>query len=555
MWNSIESKLLPTLHGVWQLAVDRPVECILYLVPLLCLLVLLGRSLWRQEGRRAFWWATAIVLFNTLFSWGDDSYTHMYRIVALAEEFRQGRLGMLLTNPTTGQVLPVFVFYSSLPYLLPTLLNLLGMPVVVVFKLALGAQFLVLAFGLQALIDRTRTENARPANNAADFLIAILFIEANYVYTLWCTRAALAELWVYSFIPWVVLAILDPRGGRRLTGLLFVQACAHPIVLAQTLVCELVVPFGLSRLSLAQLARRCLGPLVLALVLASPFWLPQDLLKDFILGPAALPQPFTNSFRTLSELVHARDFRAVGPWMPIALVLGIAAARGRLGARFWVLAATFLLVLGVQWTGISALVARIPVLNLSVFVWRLMLPASFLAFGALLAGWRQVERPPVTALAPIAMLAVLGMLWVSVYVAPSYFVKLANAPSDRHALVNYDAGDGIWGIKEFLPNYARLPRKCVDASEAQDIKYSELRKAFTTERPYVVVRDGPTGFVRYNVPENTCEGDLVLGPVKPGDAVRVDELKIDALFYVRMLDLLAVAALGLWLARRARTQG
>ena len=35
---------------------------------------------------------------------------------------------MLLTNPTTGQVLPVFVFYSVLPYLPATFLNLLGMP-------------------------------------------------------------------------------------------------------------------------------------------------------------------------------------------------------------------------------------------------------------------------------------------------------------------------------------------------------------------------------------------------------------------------------------------
>ena len=54
-----------------------------------------------------------------------------------------------------------------------------------------------------------------------------------------------------------------------LTGLLFLQACAHPIVLAQTLICELIVPYCLSRMSVAQLIRRCAGPLALALLLVS----------------------------------------------------------------------------------------------------------------------------------------------------------------------------------------------------------------------------------------------------------------------------------------------
>jgi hypothetical protein len=555
MWQTIESKVLPALRGAQQLALEHPLECAIYLVPLLFLMLMLARSLWRRQGRAAYWWVAAIVVFNTVFSWGDDTYTHIYRIVALSEEFRHGQFGMLLTNPTTGQVLPVFVFYSTLPYLLPVALNLAGIPVVIAFKLVLGGQFLVLAFGLQVLIDATRPQRMRPSAESVDFLVGILFIVANYVYTLWCTRAALAELWVYSFIPWVVLAIVQPGRGRALTGLLFVQACAHPIVLAQSLLCEMVVPLALSRLSIGELVRRSAGPVVVALVLAVPFWLPQFLWKDYILGPGNLPGEFTESFRTLVELVHARDFRSVGPWMPLALVLLVVAAAGRLDWRFWTVTAIFLVVLFVQWTGVSEIVARVPVLNLSVFVWRLMMPASFLAFGALLAGWRQVDRPPVGALAPIALLAMLAMLWVSLTVAPSYFVKLGNAPNDQHALVNYDRGDGIWGIREFLPNYMGLPAQCAAAAETQDAKYGDLRKGLVAARPYIALPDGPWGFVSYNARLNVCDGRLVLGPVGTGATVRAGESMVDALFYVRMLELLVLALAGLAFRRRARTHG
>ena len=555
MWHSIEGKVLPTLRGAWQLSLERPIECAIYLLPLLCLTVFLARSLWRQEGRQAFWWATAILLLNAVFSWGDDTYTHVYRIVALSEELRHGQLGMLLTNPTTGQVLPVFVFYGSLPYVPLVLFNLIGVPAVIVFKLALVAQFLIMAFGLQVLIDRTRSPTASPAQITADFLIAILFIEANYVYTLWCTRASLNELWVYSFIPWVVIAILRPNGGRALTGLLFVQACAHPIVLAQSLVCELVVPFGVSQLGPKDLARRCVGPLILSLVLAIPFWLPQYLWKDYILGPAALPGEFVQSFRTLIELIHGRDFRSVGPWMPLALALGIAFARGRLDVRFWTVATLFLAVLLSQWTEVSAVVGRLPVLNLSVFVWRLMLPASFLAFGALLSGWRQLERPPTAMLAPIALLSVLAMLWVSLYVAPSYFVKLAHAPNDHHALFDYDPGNGIWGIREFLPDYSRLPVSCPPDGDKEVVKYGDLRGGVVANRPFVVVQNGPIGFVSYSAPGSACGEQLVLGPLRTGQNVHVSERMVDALFYVRMLELLVLAVIGLLLIRRTRIQG
>lgn len=564
MWSVIQGKLSLVFGGVAQLASDHPVLCALYFVPLILFALVLLRSLWRQQGQLAFWMAACIVMLNVVFSWGDDSYTHTYRIVALAEQFKHGELGMLLTNPTTGQVLPVFVFYSVLPYLPPTLLNLMGVPAAVAFKLTLIALYLGFSFGLQTLVLAEREGSGPRRPQAAEWLIAALFLFANYVYALWCTRAAFAEIWVYSFIPWVVAGIVAGYRTSTLAGLIFLQACGHPIVLAQSLVCELVAPLCLSRLSLPELIRRSLVPLALAMLLAVPFWLPQFLWKDLILGPEALPNDFLLSFLTAFDIVHPRDFRAIGPWLPLAFLALLFHSRGRLEGRVWMVVAVWLAVLTIQSTYVSHLVAQVPVLNLSVFIWRFMLPASFLGFAVLLAGWRQAG--PTSAWMPAILVppAIAAMIWVSLGQAPRYFVKLMQSGSDRHLFVDYDKGDGIWGIREFLPRYAGQPNTCPAESELQKVPYADIRKGLVADRPYVAVKDGPIGLVSYRqndeaVTTGACGPDLVLGPLKAGRKLTVSEGWLDGLAYLRGLDLLAVLVgmfvLGGRGSSRRRTQG
>lgn len=564
MWGDFVGKLTPVLDGLRTLGSEHPVEGALYFLPLILLLGFLALALWRGQGRTAYWLGVAVVVLNIVFSWGDDTYTHIYRIVALSEQFRHGEPGMLLTNPTTGQVLPVFVFYSVLPYIAPTLLDLVGVPAVVSFKLALAAQYLVMAIGLVVLIEASREAHSLRRRDGADYVVALLFLFANYVYTLWCTRAALAEIWVYSFIPWVVAGIVAPWRTRSLAGLIFLQACGHPIVLAQSLVCELIVPLALARLSLAELVRRSLPALLLALLFAAPFWLPQFLWKDFILGPAGLPDELLQSFRTLTDTFHVRDFRSIGPWMPLAILLLALAAGFRLSAGVWFAMVVWLGVLALQSVYLSALMMKVPVLNLSVFIWRFMLPASFLAFGVLLAGWRQADMASPRLLGALALLSVGAMMWVSAGQAPRYFVKLAGAQADRQAQIDYDRGDGIWGIKEFLPRLATLPTLCPGEERVQKIRYGQLRTGILAERPYLAIKDGPFGFVTYvadgqAVPLGACGQELVLGPVKAGQTLAVRESPVDWLFYGRMLDLLVVAAgvfaLGRGVRRRERIQG
>src|SRR4029077_1354102 len=117
----------------------------------------------------------------------------------------------------------------------------------------------------------------------------ILFVSANYVFGLWHTRAALGEIWVYSLLPWVVTSILPPHSMRWLAALLFIQACAHPLVFPASLLAEFMVAIALSAVPFFVIVRQCIVALIIALVLALPFWLPQLLGIDFVRGNAALP--------------------------------------------------------------------------------------------------------------------------------------------------------------------------------------------------------------------------------------------------------------------------
>ena len=77
-------------------------------------------------------------------SWGDDTDTHVYRIVAWSEQIRHGDLSLLLTNTSNGIVVPTFVFYSVVPYVVPVALNLFGVPAIVAFKFVSAFMFAVI---------------------------------------------------------------------------------------------------------------------------------------------------------------------------------------------------------------------------------------------------------------------------------------------------------------------------------------------------------------------------------------------------------------------------
>jgi hypothetical protein len=526
------------------IVVTHPVQSTVYL----SLTVLFGalslHFVCRKRSDRAFWCVIGIILTNFVFSSGYDTGHHLYRIVGISEQLKHGHVSLLLTNPTTGEAFPIFVYYSFVPYLLPTVLNLAGISVLFAFKIGMGLQLIVLALGLQALINKTSLcENCKPRADAS-FLIAILFVSANYVYGLWNTRAAFAEIWVYSFIPWVVLVILPPHSTRLLTAIFFIQICAHPLVFPQSLVCELVVAFALAKASFAIVVRRCIPPLAISLVLASPFWLPQFIWMHSIVGDAPLPVHFSDTFLSIRQLVDPRFMQNIGSWLPLAIALMILVSRAHLPPRVWVLVSAFVALMAIQTAYLRSVAIWVPLLEQSVFVWRLMLPTAFIAFAALFAGWRVLDIPAEWTLAPLAVISVIGMLLAHSGVPGIAFLSAAS--NDSSSYTEYLRANNVWGVGPFAPNYSKIARNCevVQGDESQNISFSELRAGITADRSFIAVRNGPIGFVEYVangdvLPPSGCYDQLILGPLKLDSRVWVVEDRVNQLLQFRAIGLVA----------------
>lgn len=554
-------KLRAMLDASVRTAADHPALFSIYLALLGGAVAAALVLIWRRQPQRALWCAAAMIAVDLLFYTGDDSSTHAYRIAALAGQLRGGTLDPLLVDPTSGDAVPTFVYYSPLPYILPVLLDLAGVPALYALKLAMICSLAVLVAGLQVLLRRLPSADA--PNRSSRFVAAILFVAANYVGALWFARAALGEIWVCSLMPWVVASSLSPRSRRGLALCLFLQICGHPVVLAQALLTEVVVAWAVSGTAPATMVRRWLAPAVAAVVLAAPFWLPQALAQSVILGPRALPSTFAQSFFGAAELALPQSLRTVGVWLPLAALLLVAASRARLPWQFWIPAVLAAGLMALQTKPLLSVTGRLPMLELSLFVWRLALPVAFLLFGALVAAAHlaaKAERP----LAVLASLAVASLAFVMLQFPPNLPDGLASGwADDRRLLVELGRSDIVWGTREYLPNYAGLPRAC--DGEALPVSYRELRDGVTATTPFVRVRHGPVGLVDYRangerLAPAACDDALVLGPLPPAARITVSESRLHGLTLGRGVGLVVALVLILWaipfsaLARRDEAQ-
>jgi hypothetical protein len=540
---------LPAITGRYAaIAGEQPSLLAAFAILLLAGVLAAIVAILRGRAREAYWWTVGVIVADFALSWGDDTYTHVFRIAAIADQLRGGAPSLMLVDPAGGEVLPTFVYYSLVPYILPVLLDLAGLPAMLAFKAVGALQFVVMALGLSALIERTVPESRD--GGRSEHLVALLFVSAGYVYALWCTRAALAEFWVASLIPWAARYLVVANGQRMLVMLFALQAAAHPIVLLHGLVGEFLVAYGLARTPLLEMIRRAGGPLLLALSLASPFWLPQFLWQDLILGPAGLPARFADTFLTAGELVDPRSVRSIGIWLPLGLLAVLLTARLRLSARFWLLTSAALATVAIETVYLRPVAVHLPLLSLSLFVWRLSIPAAFLAFGALLVGVREAPAPRFDPLAPLAILSVLAMAWVMASLAPAYLRKLAVSGDDAFARAQHHDSRPVWGVREFLPNYARVATLCPPETEVEVVSYEALRAGVTSQRAFLAVPRAPLGIVDYlagaiSLAPAACGDNLMLGPVAPGTRLRVGERWLDGLLLIRLLSLLVIVLLPL----------
>lgn len=503
--------------------------------------VLLGlfiRSFAREQTRSAFWCVAALIAAFQILSPGYDGQDHAHRIVALADQIHSRAPSLLLEDHATGSVLPTFVYYSILPYLPSLALNLAGLPAFVALKLVAAAAVLVLAAGVRVVIESLPD---RPNDRRRQaYLIGIIFLSANYVFGLWVMRTALAEIWVYALVPWVVVAAL--KGRLLLLFALFLsQLCSHPIVFGHALAAELLVAGVIAMPDWRRLVRAGLPALIAALVCSAPFWLPQMLWRDFILGTSGLPVRFADTFFTVAELVTPLHPQTLGIWLPLAVALMLVLEGRRLPTRAWLLAAAFALSLAIQTQPLFALADGIPLLSQSLFVWRLMLPAAFIGFGALVVGWPAARVQASRLLQALTLLAVATMSVTMVVEVPgSAGFWSAGAVDDGVARRQYVDNVQGWGVREYAPNYARLPNACdVAPAEVQQASVAELRRAVRAAAPYLSVRGAPFGMVTYladgtELVPRACGDSLRLGPVSLGEQVGMSEARLDGLLLLRV---------------------
>lgn len=512
----------------------------IYLVSLVVMGGLATLEIVRGKGSRAFAWVVAIVLVAIAFRFGQDFLHHLYRIDLLAEQVRSGTPSLLVTNPATGEALPLFVYYSFVPYLPAVALQLAGLPAHVAMRLTMALALVILALGLTRLIRLNRHSE----DTSAAFLGAILFLCANYVHNLWVVRQAYAEIGVYCLIPWVTLALLQRREIVPLTALLFLQITGHPLVFAQAFGCALLIALSLTNEAPVKILTRYAVATIIALVLATPFWLPQVLWRSLILGPTVLAR-FADGFLSFGDVVNGFHAQGMGYALPTALILTVAWSRGRLPARAWMLLVAVLALVAIQTRPLIPIAERLPLLSTSLFVSRLMLPAALLAFALLLVAWKP-QRTRNTVLAGLTLLS-LATLEVALAVRAPPHLRALETFSEAEWIRGYRLEHG-WGRIEFLPNYAALPQRCV---EAQKVSFADLRHGVHAISAYIAIPAAPLGGVDYSVdskpaPLAACDDALVIGPVTPGADVRVSDATLILVLYAR-LGALAICVIG-WLA-------
>ncbi|MBM3622167.1 MAG: hypothetical protein FJX20_15905 [Alphaproteobacteria bacterium] len=492
-------------------------------------------------ARAAFWCVAALIAAYQILPPSYDGQDHAHRIVMLADQLRAGAPSLLIEDRATGSVLPIFVYYSVLPYLPSLLLNLAGLPAFVALKLVLAAATLVLAAGTRALIESLPDERRRPA-----YLAGALFLSANAVYGLWVMRAALAEIWVFALVPWVVVALL--RGRRLLLfGLLLTQLCAHPIVFGHALAATLLATLAIAPPDMRRLARAGLPALLAALVVSAPFWLPQMLWKDYILGTAGLPVRFADTFFAVAELARPLHPQTLGIWLPIAVALMLALGGRRQPMRVWLLAAAFVVTQAIQTRPLFALADAIPPLGQSLLVWRLMFPAAFFGFAALALGWPTARVWSSHLLHGLTLLSVAAMAAVMVIDAPgSLRFWFSGAVNDDVARRQYVGTVHGWAVREYAPSYARLANACdIEPAALQEVDIAAIRHGVRATAPHLSIRGAPFGTVTYladgrELVPRACGDNLRLGPLPAGAEVRMSQTGLDRLLVLRLLVIVAL---------------
>src|SRR5262245_55644848 len=128
-------------------------------------------------------------------------------------------------------------------------------------------------------------------------------------------------------------------------------------------------------------------------------------------------------------------------------------------------------------------------------------------------------------------------------------------PAQEYAYVmDYARANRVWGVAEYLPDYAGIRWSCADDSKTKILKasYERIREGVglpsSEGGTQVSVEHAPIGFVTYNFsdsrhpPVSRCGESLVFGPFHEGGVLRADETILTTVMIARLLVMAWIAA-------------
>jgi hypothetical protein len=278
-----------------------------------------------QKLRRVFWdlsLATCLLFFSLpalapLFSVSPtrsaDGLLHLYRLVELAQLWRQGIFfSRWLPDLAYGYGLPLLNYYAPLVYYLTAPLHLVGISFTLALNISLALALLTGAFGMffftRELLSviKKPSLSARPdfsrLSNIAALTAALAYLYTPYILFNAFDRANLAEQWALGFAPWTLwsftrlsrvpnsehwllasLSFASVLLSHNVTGFLFAPLLLG-FILIQPANQQVPKPPSKNRI-LRALGGRWFIPLSafgIALALAAFFWLPALAERDWV---------------------------------------------------------------------------------------------------------------------------------------------------------------------------------------------------------------------------------------------------------------------------------
>jgi hypothetical protein len=425
----------------------------------------------------------AVIIF---FSAGHDTATHAFRSIILDESIESGAPNLMIKFNEAS--LPIFYYYSTVIYTLTVPLIHFGISAVHAINLIGVVSFSLMAIGFLRVAQRATLVTSDNRDSA--FLVGAAFLSVNYVYLNYIGRGAISEALSFSIVPVAVLAILN-RNCILSALLISFQIMVHPVIFIQSFVSEVAMLLILDK-ALVRGIFTTLLIYLMAVAISAPFWLPQFIHKGAIRGVEALPVKFEDTFLRLTSLIDPGAFASFGPWFVILFIIvfsiSIRNATWQVKGCSAILIATILLQLQIS----EPWVVKLPILNLSLFVWRWMFVSAII--GATIIGvlWR--ERINHIALIIVYLSGMSVIITSARYTIPTgkSFVLTNSAIRDSQDNV-------VWGVSEFMPNYSSFPQDCSQKLNSESIRvpYSRLREAPLIVNGPIMITNGPIGIVTY----------------------------------------------------------